>query len=223
MSQDDDVRPVHLSNPEDDDRLGDHSFDQMDDEDVTDSSSLASYELEEQILNTGGISFEEESSDEEPESFTVESDNYDPTLPQFRPDVDDSACYASPRSTAASDLPDRLRLEPNGTTSLPAPPSPQASPQAEAVAPKLPPSPMQPLPPPSKSIQHAAAQENITPRRPSNRTLIRWAYLNQVERDAKERGGSGARLDFDEFSRRMAADKGRRLAFVASWIEMASF
>lgn len=224
LLQDDDVRPVHLSNPEDDNGLGqDHSFDQMDDEDVTDSSSLASYELEEQILNTEDISFEEESSDEEPESFIDESADYDPTLPQFRPDVADVACHASPHSTATSDLPDRLRLEPNGTTSLPAPPSPQASPQAEAVAPKLPPSPMQPLPPPSKSIQPAAAQDNITPRRPSNRTLVRWAYLNQVERDAKERGGSGARLNFDEFSHRMAADKGRRLAFVASWIEMASF
>jgi hypothetical protein len=53
--------------------------------------------------------------------------------------------------------------------------------------------------------------------------LARWAYLNQVERESKERGGSGARLNFEEFSRRMAADKGRRLAFVASWIEMASF
>lgn len=224
---DDDVQPAHLSNPENQSGLGqDHPFDQEgeedDDDDETESnSSLASYDLEEQILSTEEVSFEEESSDEEPDCSRDELSTFDPTLPQFRPDAD--ASYPSPRSTATSDLPDRLRLEPNGTTSLPAPPSPHASsPEAEAVAPKLPPSPMQPLPPPSKSVK-PVPQESRAPRRPSPRTLVRWAYLNQVEREAKERGGSGARLNFDEFSRRMAADKGRRLAFVASWIEMASF
>lgn len=231
---DDDVQPVHLSNPENEDGLGqDHSFDQGGDEYETDTNSLASYDLEEQILSTEGISFEEESSDDEPES-NIDEPPYDPTLPQFRPDADarprlsfrEEAVniddHPSPSSTATSDIPIRLRLEPNGTTSLPAPPSPSpSSPQAEATAPKLPPSPMQPLPPPSKSIK--PGQDNIAPQRPSPHILARWAYLNQVERDAKERGGSGARLNFEEFSRRMAADKGRRLAFVASWIEMASF
>lgn len=65
--------------------------------------------------------------------------------------------------------------------------------------------------------------EAAVPRQPTPRTLARWVELNRVEREAKERGGRGAKLSFEEFSRRMAADKGRRLAFVASWIEMASF
>lgn len=97
-----------------------------------------------------------------------------------------------------------------------------SSPDAEATAPKMPPSSIHPLPP-------AASSSSSIPRRhgptlpPSTLTLTRWAYLNQIEREAKERGGTGAKLNFEEFSRRMAADRGRRLAFVASWIEMASF
>lgn len=79
---------------------------------------------------------------------------------------------------------------------------------------------MQPLPPPHRVNDQP--RETPAPRRPSPRTLARWVYLNQVERENKERG-NGARLNFEEFSRRMAADRGRRLAFVASWIEMASF
>lgn len=234
---DDDVQPTHLYNPGNEDELGqDRSFDQDDDEDdETSSNSVTSYELEEQFLSKDGASLEEEFSDDEQESsIDDEVSDYDPTLPQFRPDSDERPRLlspdepmnidgrASPRSAATSDIPDRLRLEPNGTTSLPAPPSPDtSSPHAEATAPKPPPSPMQPLPPPSNPVQ--PAEESMTPRRPSHRTLARWAYLNQVEREAKERGGSGARLNFEEFSNRMGADKGRRLAFVASWIEMASF
>jgi hypothetical protein len=135
--------------------------------------------------------------------------------------MSDSASESSPSTSTNPDLPAQLRLEPHGTTSLPAPASPHSSPEAEATAPKLPPSPMQPLPPPHRVSDQAP--ESAAPRRPSPKTLARWAYLNQIEREAKERGGSGARLSFEEFSRRMAADRGRRLAFVASWIEMASF
>lgn len=80
---------------------------------------------------------------------------------------------------------------------------------------------MQPLPPPRRIGEQTP--ETTAPRRPSAKTLARWAYLDQVERETKDRGGHGARLNFEEFSRRMAADRGRRLAFVASWIEMASF
>ncbi|KAJ5550768.1 hypothetical protein N7461_005466 [Penicillium sp. DV-2018c] len=116
----------------------------------------------------------------------------DPTLPQHRPDTED----------------------------LPTPSSP-SFPDAETTAPKLPPSPMQPLPAPRRAEDQAA--ETPTQHRPSLQTLARWAYLNRVEREAKQRGGNGARLNFEEFSRRMAADRGRQLTFVSSWIELASF
>lgn len=155
----------------------------------------------------------------------------DPTLPQFRPNEEpehphdrDNSLFV-PRTSVShtdlqqqqQDLPAELRLQP-GTTAFPAP----SSPDAEATAPKMPPSSIHPLPP-------AASSSSSIPRRhgptlpPSTLTLTRWAYLNQIEREAKERGGTGAKLNFEEFSRRMAADRGRRLAFVASWIEMASF
>ncbi|KAE8150527.1 hypothetical protein BDV25DRAFT_154249 [Aspergillus avenaceus] len=168
-------------------------------------------------------------------SSTIESD-YDPTLPHHRPgevpddeqqeedDEDPTTPFTdtfdtSPTSSTFQDtLP--AGLQPNGTTSFPAPPSLAASsPEAEATAPKLSPSPIQPLPPASTTLPPRDGPTMP----PSPLTLTRWAFLNKVEREAKERGGTGAKLSFDEFSRRMAADRGRRLAFVASWIEMASF
>jgi len=47
--------------------------------------------------------------------------------------------------------------------------------------------------------------------------------LNRAEHEAKERGGGGAKLNFEEFQQKMNADKSRRLGFVGTWIEMASF
>ncbi|RAL11367.1 EF hand domain protein [Aspergillus homomorphus CBS 101889] len=159
---------------------------------------------------------------------------YDPTLPHHRPNEDDLLTttptfhQTTTRSPSPAflpshqtDLPSELRLDPTNPISFPAPasPLPASSPEAEATAPKLSPSPIQPLPPPSSTL----------PKRPSPTlppspvTLSRWAYLNKVEREAKERGGSGAKLNFEEFAQRMAMDRGRTLAFVASWIEMASF
>ena len=236
-----DVAPSHLRDPENEQGIGqEHPFededeDDDDDEDESDTASATSSE-EDQHEEASEQAYQE-SSDEEDEPSIHESPDYDPTLPQFRPNAEtirprlsfraepevmpDSPDVEYSPCASNSDLPDRLRLEPHGTTSLPAPPSPNASsPEAEATAPKLPPSPMQPLPPPKKS---PTPRRTSALRKPTSRTLARWAYLNQVEREAKERGGNGARLNFDEFSRRMSADKGRRLAFVASWIEMASF
>ncbi|KAL4743138.1 hypothetical protein BDV11DRAFT_202124 [Aspergillus similis] len=159
--------------------------------------------------------------------FDHDSDShYDPTLPHHRPNDSDLNMDASFPST----LPSSILLHPNTASStFPAPPSlTPSSPDAEATAPKRTPSPIQPLPPPSPSrsrsispILHPKRQGPTTPPPPA--TLSRWAYLNRVEAEAKERGGTGAKLNFEEFSRRMAADRGRRLAFVASWIEMASF
>lgn len=228
----DDVRPTHLADPEHEDGIGQsHSF-----EDQSDTASATSSDADGQAPVCEAGSFRDFGEDE-PEEIIHGNPDFDPTLPQFRPDFADTprprlsfqaeplvmaapAADTSPR-TSNPDLPDRLRLEPNGTISLPAPSSPHSSsPEAEATAPKPPPSPMQPLPPPKFA---GLPEEKTGPRKPPARILARWAYLNQVERESKERGGSGARLNFEEFSRRMAADKGRRLAFVASWIEMASF
>ncbi|KAJ5650931.1 uncharacterized protein N7484_004654 [Penicillium longicatenatum] len=235
VASDDDIEPTHFADPESEFEHGqDLSFDDSDTASVT-SSSHPDGQLD--ISDAASYS---DSSDEDSRPIIDELDDYDPTLPQFRPETEtlrprlsfrdepqvitDGPGTESPSHTSNSDLPEQLRLEPNGTTSLPAPSSPHlSSPGAEETAPKLtlPPSPMQPLPPPKRSP--TPPRITSTPRRPSSRTLARWAYLNQVEREAKERGGNGGRLNYDEFARRMAADKGRRLAFVASWIEMASF
>ncbi|KAJ5646401.1 hypothetical protein N7490_002773 [Penicillium lividum] len=235
VASDDDIRSTHLADPESEYGVGqDVSYD-----DDSDTASVTSSSYPDGQLQTSDAASYNDSSDEETESVD-ETLDYDPTLPQFRPDAEtlrprlsfrdepqvitDGPDSETSSHTSNSDLPERLRLEPNGTTSLPAPSSPHSSsPEAEETAPKvpLPPSPMQPLPAPKRSPP--SPRTTSTPRRPSARTLARWSYLNQVEREAKERGGNGGRLNFDEFARRMSADKGRRLAFVASWIEMASF
>ncbi|KAE8399449.1 hypothetical protein BDV37DRAFT_275250 [Aspergillus pseudonomiae] len=212
---DDDVRPTHLADPE---------------EDLTEPA-LAETQQEEPDCAPDAPSPESPIS-ERSRSPSIESD-FDPTLPHHRPDEDTqelpgtseshfNAYNASPtHSTFPQTLPAELRLQPNGTTSFPAPPSIAASsPEAEATAPKLSPSPIQPLPPASTSTLPPRDGPTMPP---SPLILSRWAYLNRIEREAKERGGTGAKLNFEEFSHRMAADRGRRLAFVASWIEMASF
>ncbi|EZF35742.1 calsenilin [Trichophyton mentagrophytes] len=58
---------------------------------------------------------------------------------------------------------------------------------------------------------------------PSPKILSRWAKLNLAEQEAKERGGSGAKLNFEEFAMRMQGERGKRLGFVASWIDMTTF
>jgi hypothetical protein len=221
------VQPVHLADPEEDD-------------DLVDSAPAEERVEETAAANEPARSLTPEFQAATEASSLHEMSDYDPTLPQFRPNEEPEHPHGVPGLPAPDldnslfvpmtdlsqtdlqqqqqDLPAELRLQP-GSTAFPAP---YSSPDAEATAPKMPPSPIQPLPP-------AASSSSSLPRRhgptlpPSTLTLTRWAYLNQIEREAKERGGTGARLNFEEFSRRMAADRGRRLAFVASWIEMASF
>ncbi|KAF7714830.1 Uncharacterized protein PECH_008004 [Penicillium ucsense] len=197
-----------------------------DEDEWTDSVTSSVGEVD-QMSMSDHVTFEE-STDMAPEDVSEPSFAYDPTLPQFRPEADsfdEPAAVIVDRSVGGLDshrLPSQLVLLPESTISLPAPSSPHlSSADAEETAPKLSPSPMQPLPPPPASF--TPTQESSVPQRPGPRTLARWAYLNRLEREAKERGGSGAKLSFEEFSKRMMNDKGRRLAFVASWIEMASF
>ena len=52
--------------------------------------------------------------------------------------------------------------------------------------------------------------------------LIWYAILDMIEHEDEERGGPG-RLNFEEFEEIMKGDKGSKLGFLDSWIEMASF
>ena len=52
--------------------------------------------------------------------------------------------------------------------------------------------------------------------------LIWYAVLDMIEHEDEERGGPG-RLNFEEFEEIMKGDKGSKLGFLDSWIEMASF
>ncbi|KAL4804804.1 hypothetical protein BDV18DRAFT_142564 [Aspergillus unguis] len=209
----DSVRPTHLANPDETAAVepsASHSIMEPRDSLVL---SPTPHTHTPPVLD--GVSFVNINQD--PDS------HYDPTLPHHRPDSD-----ADIENPILMNLPSSILLRPNSATStFPAPPSlSPSSPDAEATAPKRAPSPIQPLPPPSPSRSPSPRlqpnrQGPTTP--PPAATLSRWAYLNRVEQESKERGGTGAKLNFEEFSRRMAADRGRGLAFVANWIEMASF
>ncbi|KAJ6140544.1 hypothetical protein N7470_010340 [Penicillium chermesinum] len=245
FDSDDDVRPTHLPNVDDQEGLGQaYSYD-IETESASETGSSDSDEegsVESSDEEDADADFQEgpDITFESPDSNLEERPGYDPTMPQFRPENDTPRAvpvfHTEPQvwveanyhdteflhCNPTSNLSSRLRLAPDDTPSLPAPSSPRSSSsEAEATAPKQPPSPMQPLPPPPKAV--TSPEEISAPRKPSPQVLARWAYLNQVEREAKSRGGSGAKLNFEEFQRRMAADKGRRLAFVVTWIEMASF
>jgi hypothetical protein len=76
-------------------------------------------------------------------------------------------------------------------------------------------------PPPSPPAQkpHQPESELTSP---SPAQLQRYLLHRKVEREAKERRGGG-RLDFKEFEEVMHGERGRKLAFVGAWIEMASF
>ncbi|KAL2848133.1 hypothetical protein BJY01DRAFT_233999 [Aspergillus pseudoustus] len=205
-SDDDDIRPTHLANP---DEPNSTEF----------SVPLTLLEPQDNLIlsptpHPHSPSLPVIEQDEDEASFELDPD-YDPTLPHHRPN-DDTVILPPFSNQAATTLPPSpFRLHPNNTvTTFPAP----TSPEAETTAPKRAPSPIQSLPAPSLPTRQGGP---TTP--PPQATLTRWAYLNRVEAEAKERGGTGAKLNFEEFSRRMAADRGRKLAFVATWIEMASF
>ncbi|KAL3466476.1 hypothetical protein BJX64DRAFT_274472 [Aspergillus heterothallicus] len=209
----DDLRPTHLANPEESDT-------------AEPSAPLTLLEPQDNLIlsptpHPDSPSIPVIGQDEDEPSFELDSD-YDPTLPHHRPNDERIAPFPFPNQITTTLPPSPLRLHPNNTvTTFPAP----TSPEAEATAPKRAPSPIQPLPAPS--LTHSSSplptRQGGPTIPPPQATLSRWAYLNRVEAEAKERGGSGAKLNFEEFSRRMAADRGRKLAFVASWIEMASF
>lgn len=232
---DDDVRPTHLAQPDEvDEEEGEEDDDEEESEDGSRLVVSNPPEIQADQLALPPATFPRGSLTMNGRQPVVDPD-FDPTLPQHRPNEDslnafDSGSDSSSVHTIFDDtqqhnLPPELRFPPQGANSFfgtnSAPASLAAfSPEAEATAPKHSPSPIQPLPP---TASPSPPRRTAAPQPPSQPTLSRWAYLNYIERQAHQRGGSGAKLNFEEFKRRMAADRGRRLAFVASWIEMASF
>ncbi|PGH13872.1 hypothetical protein AJ80_06141 [Polytolypa hystricis UAMH7299] len=169
------------------------------------------------------------------------------TLPEGHTILDQSPIYESPSTSASASatgaagpsssstrprnhsLPLRLRFQqqqnqpqdsresPSPIVSVPASTTSTASsshnkPPSSAAAVRSP-SPPPPLPSSSSSSS----------RPPSRKTIAHWCKLNQAEREARERGGSGAKLSFGEFVMKMQGDRGRQLGFVGSWIDMTSF
>ncbi|KAK2767636.1 hypothetical protein FQN54_003794 [Arachnomyces sp. PD_36] len=176
---------------------------------------------------------------------TPPSPALDPTLPQNRPNTPDishpqdppqldpeiarpSSSLSSTTSISTSypnqSLPLRLRFQPTSSSSShPHPhdsnPNPTQTTHNHHHH-QTPPPPNNRPPPPSAP--------------PSPKTLARWTRLNAIEREARERAGNPAgssagnwvgpaKLNFEEFGERMRGDRGRRLGFVGSWVEMASF
>ena len=147
-------------------------------------------------------------------------DQVDPTLPQNRPN---EAPVPSLAAAAASSL--HLRLD--NSTMFPVP-QPDNSNRAEATAPKFSPV-LKPTPstgsPVHQSPRLPPSHKRATPAppsKPTRRQLAYWATLNEGEREVLARGG-GAKLSYDEFRRIMNTDEGKKLNFISTYIEMASF
>ncbi|KAL4885869.1 hypothetical protein BJY04DRAFT_205151 [Aspergillus karnatakaensis] len=208
----DSVRPTHLAHPE---------------ADALETSPPHSLVEPQDNLVLSPTPHHHPISDDVPSNLDLDNDtdsssDYDPTLPHHRPNDDSILPILSSPTTSR---PPTLLLPTNITTPAALPAPPILSPTSQIANPLSTPPKRSPSP-----VQHQLLPASPIPTRhqgpttpPPATTLSRWAYLNRVEAEAKERGGAGAKLSFEEFSRRMAADRGRRLAFVASWIEMASF
>ncbi|EED16301.1 EF hand domain protein [Talaromyces stipitatus ATCC 10500] len=160
--------------------------------------------------------------DEEYEEIgeTSEVEAVDPTLPQHRP----NEAPAIPSSAAAASS---LHLRLDNSTLFPVP-QPDNSNQAEATAPKFSPV-LKPTPSTGSPVHqspklppHKRTAPRRPPSKPSPRQLTYWAALNDAEREILVRGG-GAKLNYDEFRRIMNTEEGKKLNFLSTYIEMASF
>ncbi|KAK2879350.1 hypothetical protein FQN49_000960 [Arthroderma sp. PD_2] len=171
----------------------------------------------------------------------------DPTLPQNRPNEEDLVALA--RTPHIDEIPSNVDHPPRPHSAEPHPIYESASTSTSASAPSRrrpnnqprPPNRSLPLrlrfqqsPPPSRtrtnsesslgSSSSPSAKNAVLPSPPpSPKVLSRWVRLNSAEQEAKERGGSGAKLNFEEFAMRMQGERGKRLGFVASWIDMTTF
>ncbi|MCJ1245095.1 hypothetical protein MMC30_002296 [Trapelia coarctata] len=126
------------------------------------------------------------------------SDRIDPTLPQNRP-------FTTPYSPSSFSPP---------TTASPAPKTADTTPPAnEAAKPKADPTSPELIPALKKIILHDEATQV---------QFKFFAMMDYIEKEDEERGGPG-RINFGEFEEIMTGPRGPRLAFVGSWIHLASF
>ncbi|KAI9747199.1 MAG: hypothetical protein M1815_004502 [Lichina confinis] len=149
-------------------------------------------------------------SDKQQETTSADGTAYDPTMPQFRRNSD----VSTPTPVVTTTSPFHTEQSPDHSLSPAAPP----------IIPRHRPEPgsgndMLGSDMPKANGVPKAPQDT---QEPSASRLERLRFLNGVEDEIKERGGPG-RLDFPEFRRLMDSDKGKRLGFLASWVEMASF
>ena len=180
------------------------------------------------------------------------NETIDPTLPQHRPDTDDGYLVPSSDSLHINDITNSTIFSNRHSLLGPAPiyesaststssAHPPVSSQARSSSQRIRTLPLRlrfenrnlTSSPHSASSSRSSSPSSTSrkkkpalpspPRPPSTETLAKWARLNYIEREAKERGGSGAKLSFDEFACLMQGERGKRLAFVGSWIDMTSF
>lgn len=199
-------KPIATSSPDPIGRTtGDKSLDDL--------LNVTGYSVVAEEQSPAAASPEHEGEEVEDTEEAEEVEAVDPTLPQNRPNEE--------ITPAASASYFRLRLD--GLTTLPAP-HPEHTNEAESTAPKLSPI-LKPSPSTGSPIHRSPT---LSPQRqqlsdtPSRRQLAYWARLSQVERESIERGG-GAKLDYDEFRRIMNTEQGKKLGFISTYIEMASF
>ncbi|KAI9888021.1 MAG: hypothetical protein M1823_000142 [Watsoniomyces obsoletus] len=152
-----------------------------------------------------------------------DADEYrDPTLPQNRPDhVTDDHDRPSPTKSAVNNNEDDASvIKPLLTNGSPTmlkdgedePPSGYDNPP-----------PNNPAKPENLSLQGSTSTKaKPSDNTPSESRLKRLQFLNEVELEMKKRGGPG-RLNFEEFRDFMKSPAGKRLAFMGTWVEMASF
>ncbi|CRG90049.1 hypothetical protein PISL3812_07090 [Talaromyces islandicus] len=201
-------KPIATSSPDPVGRTtGDKSLDEL--------LNVTGYSVVTEEPSSAAISPENEDEEGRQENNVEEAEEIeevDPTLPQNRPNEE-----ITPVSTSY------FRLQLDGLTTLPAPHLEHSN-EAEFTAPKLSPA-LKPSPSNGSPIHRSPT---LSPQRqqlsdtPSRRQLAYWARLNQVERESIERGG-GAKLDYDEFRRIMNTEQGKKLSFISTYIEMASF
>lgn len=124
----------------------------------------------------------------------------DPTLPQHRP-------------STAPETP-----TPNAST----PSAPTSSP-LEALYTARTPSNQTPQPKSSTGPELTTALEKVLMRDEATQVQLKlFAMMDFIQKEDEERGGPG-RISFEEFEEIMTGPRGPRLAFVGSWIHLASF
>lgn len=156
----------------------------------------------------------------------------DPTLPQNRPnrlpapsppvrsDPAKGESEATPTATPQPDSTTQSQSQPEGPRSSQETTTSTLATEPSTTTDNKPSSPSAPSS--SSSSSSSSSLPSPVAVSPPEARLDRLRLLNNVEQEIKRRGGPG-RLDFGEFYALMNGEAGRRLGFLASWVEMASF